>query len=79
MKKLLLIAALALTATAATAQDHCSAKTLKGSQCTRRAKVNGYCNQHNPAAIRCAGTTQAGNPCKLLPKKESAYCHLHKK
>lgn len=82
MKAKLLIAsiAIAMLSHAAIGQQtapRCKALTKKGTQCTRAATEGDYCKQHNPAAIRCAGKTKTGEPCKLLPQEGSKYCWRH--
>lgn len=76
MKHLILSTLLICSSLAAMA-DHCKATTKTGKQCSRNAQTSGYCKQHDPSTVKCAGKTKSGQPCKMLPSKGSKFCHLH--
>jgi hypothetical protein len=78
MKKLFLIFALLFTI-AMSAQEQCTATTLKQEQCKRTAnKEDGKCTQHSQFTPRCGAETKAGTKCKLIVKQDGENCHHHK-
>jgi len=79
MKHLVVTALSCLMCVSVQAQQHCKATTKAKTQCTRTASESGYCKQHDPSTVKCAGTKKDGGKCTLLPKKGSKYCHLHSK
>lgn len=66
----------------AQAQTKCKEITQKGTQCTRVAKIDGYCTQHykmhNPpkGEKRCKAITKKGTQCTREAKKEG-FCTQH--
>jgi len=78
MKSLLIAIALLASTSLAAQTAQCKATTKAGTQCTRKAKADGFCTLHNPATIHCAGKTKAGKPCGRLPMTGSKYCFTHK-
>lgn len=58
---------------------HCNGTTVKGTACNSIMIVRGtdFCRLHQPNAVRCAGKNAKGQPCKMIVKKEKAYCRFH--
>jgi hypothetical protein len=81
MKKLVIIAAMALLSLPAISKEQCKATTKKGEPCARSGseKYSGYCYSHDPKAVKCTGKTKAGEQCKLRAGKNSPTCHIHNK
>lgn len=78
MKKLLITTAAMLLLSTSTFAQTCKATTKAKTQCTRKASESGFCRQHDPKTVKCTGTTKAGNPCQLVPKKGETVCYHHK-
>ena len=84
MKKLLTLLLMLMCISMGASAAKCKAITQKGTQCTRTAKIDGYCKQHynmhhsgKPTnGAQCKATTQEGNRCSRKAVKEG-YCTQH--
>ena len=85
----LIVAAILLVSIAANAQTAdaqqkppkpCSGTTAAGNACKSiMVGKEGFCQHHNPDALRCAGLTAKKEPCKMIVKVKGDYCRYHTK
>lgn len=85
MKKIIFIASLLISMTAAANSDTTKVKQCKGiaatgQPCKSTFIPNGadYCNSHNPAAVKCSGTNSKKKQCGNKVAKSGDYCRFHK-
>lgn len=80
MKKLLMII-ICFTAITVSAQNKivCKGTSKSGSACksTIVSKKTGYCNAHDPNRARCTAKNSKGEPCGVMPVKNSTTCRHH--
>ena len=86
MKKVLsFLLMLVCISSGVSAQTQCKAITKKGTQCTREAITDGYCNQHYKMIVedndsssknRCQATTKKGTQCTRRAVTQG-YCKQH--
>lgn len=56
----------------------CKATKADKTQCKGTIlQKNGFCNAHNPDAIKCAGQTAKKEPCKMTVKAKGEMCRFH--
>lgn len=84
MKKLLFVLSIimCLLATSSNAQDKrliCKGKSKSGVACksTIVSKKLGFCNAHNPNRPHCSAKNSKGEPCGVMPVKNSTKCRHH--
>jgi hypothetical protein len=63
------------------AQDKpaCKGTTKKGQPCKSVivSKKTGYCNSHNPNAVKCSSLTSSKKPCGMTVKAAGLKCRFH--
>lgn len=76
-----LVAIMCFLSLTVNAQDRltCKGTSKSGSACksTIVSKKTGYCNAHDPNRPHCAGKNAKGQPCGVMPAKNSKYCRHH--
>lgn len=83
MKKItnLLVAIMCFLSLTLSAQDQlrCKGTSKSGSACksTIVSKKTGYCNAHDPNRAKCSGVNSKGQPCGMIPLKNSSTCRHH--
>lgn len=57
----------------------CKAVTKSGKPCQSVivSKKTGYCNAHNPDRPHCKANNSKGEPCGMMPLKDTQYCRHH--
>lgn len=80
MKKMILLAALALTLGAAAQSPTCKGTTSKGQPCRSSILLkDGYCRMHSPSTPRCGAKTSTGKPCRMVVAAAGQKCKHHSK
>ena len=57
----------------------CKATTKSGKACTSVivSKKTGFCNAHNPNRPKCSAKNVKGEPCGMVPLKDTNICRMH--
>jgi hypothetical protein len=84
MKQLALIICTLLTVTMYGQTDQpltCKGTTKSGKPCTSVivSKKTGFCNAHNPNRPKCSAKNVKGEPCGMVPLKDTNLCRMHTK
>jgi hypothetical protein len=77
MKKLLLMAALVLCATAVNAQTQCKGIKADKTRCRIMVTEGQYCRYHDPKLPTCTYIKKDGTRCRMKVNPQQLYCRYH--
>lgn len=78
MKKIILLAAMAVSIAVAAQTKPCKGTTTKGQPCKSTFVLkDGYCRMHSPSTPRCGAKTSKGDACRMVVEAKGQKCKFH--